>query len=34
VWTDQWIYVVAPLVGAVIGWAIHRFVVSDAAAIS
>lgn len=32
VWTDQWIYVVAPLVGAVIGWAIHRFVVSEAAA--
>lgn len=28
VWTDQWIYVVAPLVGAAIGWAIHRFVAS------
>jgi aquaporin Z len=28
VWTDQWIYVVAPLFGAAIGWAIHRFVVS------
>lgn len=32
VWTDQWIYVVAPLIGAAIGWAIHRIVVSDDAA--
>lgn len=26
VWNDQWLYVVAPLVGGAIGWAIHRFV--------
>jgi aquaporin Z len=28
VWTDQWIYVVAPLVGAALGWAIHQIVAS------
>ena len=26
VWDDQWIYLVAPLVGAAIGWVIYRFV--------
>ena len=26
VWTDQWIYWTAPLVGAIVGWAIYRFV--------
>ena len=26
VWTDQWIYWTAPLVGAIAGWAIYRFV--------
>ncbi len=24
VWDDQWVYMVAPLVGAVVGWAIHK----------
>lgn len=31
VWTDQWIYWVAPLVGAAVGWVIYRFVAGDAA---
>lgn len=26
VWTDQWIYWTAPLVGAAVGWVIHRYV--------
>ena len=26
VWSDQWIYWVAPLIGGALGWAIHRFV--------
>jgi aquaporin Z len=30
VWTDQWVYWIAPLVGAAVGWAIHHFVASDA----
>jgi aquaporin Z len=30
VWTDQWIYWTAPLVGAAVGWGIYRFVVADA----
>lgn len=28
VWTDQWIYWTAPLLGAAIGWGIYRFVAS------
>lgn len=24
VWTDQWVYWIAPLVGAVVGWGIHK----------
>lgn len=30
VWTDQWIYWTAPLVGAVAGWGVFRFVSSPA----
>ena len=29
-WTGFWIYLVAPPVGAALGWAIHRFVVLEA----
>ncbi len=29
VWSDQWIYWVAPLVGAAIGWVIYRYVSSE-----
>lgn len=29
VWTDQWIYWLAPLVGAGLGWGIYKFVAAD-----
>lgn len=29
VWSDQWVYWIAPLVGAVIGWAIYKYVSAD-----
>jgi aquaporin Z len=29
VWTDQWIYWVAPLVGAVVAWGIHKAVTAE-----
>lgn len=29
VWTDQWLYIVAPLVGGALGWIIYRFVSSN-----
>lgn len=29
VWTDQWIYWIAPLVGAVVAWGIHKAVTSE-----
>ena len=29
VWADQWLYWLAPLVGAAIGWAIYRFVAAE-----
>jgi MIP family channel proteins len=29
VWTDQWVYWLAPLLGAAIGWGIYKFVVAD-----
>jgi aquaporin Z len=29
VWTDQWIYWVAPLVGAVVAWVIHKAVTAE-----
>ena len=31
VWTDQWVYWIAPLVGAVIGWALYKAVTTAAA---
>jgi glycerol uptake facilitator-like aquaporin len=30
VWTDQWVYWIAPLLGAAVGWGIHRLVTFDA----
>jgi aquaporin Z len=29
VWTDQWVYWVAPLVGAIIGWGVHKAATMD-----
>lgn len=29
VWTDQWVYWIAPLVGAAVGWGIYKFVAAD-----
>ena len=28
VWTDQWVYWIAPLVGAALGWGIYKLVTS------
>lgn len=32
VWTDQWLYWIAPLVGGAVGWVIYRFVSKDTSA--
>ena len=32
VWTDQWLYWIAPLVGALVGWLIYRGVSQDTSA--
>ena len=29
VWEDQWVYWVAPLVGAIIGWGVHKAATMD-----
>jgi aquaporin Z len=29
VWDDQWVYWIAPLIGAVVGWAVHKAVTMD-----
>jgi len=29
VWTDQWVYWIAPLVGAIIGWGLYKLVTSE-----
>ncbi len=29
VWEDQWVYWIAPLIGAVVGWALHKAVTMD-----
>ncbi|MEN8234772.1 MAG: aquaporin [Actinomycetota bacterium] len=32
VWTDQWVYWIAPLVGAAVGWGLYKLVTSEEAA--
>ena len=32
VWTDQWVYWIAPLVGAAVGWGIYKYVSADESA--
>ncbi|GMQ86518.1 MAG: MIP family channel protein [Acidimicrobiia bacterium] len=29
VWDDQWVYWIAPLIGAVVGWGVHKAVMSN-----